>query len=287
LRSCFAGVKGAGKSLFARWLHHIFGKYARHIAKEGLIAGRFTGHLEGACFVFGDEAFWAGDNVARGALYGLITEPTITIEHKGRTPYDIRNPLKFIFASNHGWMVPAGPKARRWAVFDVAETYEQDKDYFKALNDEVDGGGLAAMLEYLLALDLKGWHPRNDVPQTKALQDRKYYSLSPEERWVLGILEDGVLPGPSYPNAPAVRSGRDLQTDLEEKIGKRARRLRHCTKPMSICGNICKKPVPMPKRVPPGGAILPRLGAPPFGERHSGKARRTNDPPTGSAHSSS
>ena len=109
-------------------LHRIFGKYARHIAKEGLIAGRFTGHLESACFVFGDEAFWAGDKGARGALYGLITEPTITIEHKGRTPYDIRNPLKFIFASNHGWMVPAGPKARRWAVFDAAETYEQDKD---------------------------------------------------------------------------------------------------------------------------------------------------------------
>ena len=36
---------------------------------------------------------------------------------------------------------------------------------------------LGAMLDEMLALDLKGWHPRENVPQTKALLDQKMLGI--------------------------------------------------------------------------------------------------------------
>ena len=34
--------------------------------------------------------------------------------------------------------------------------------------EEINNGGAGAMLYDMLALDLEGWHPRENVPQTKA-----------------------------------------------------------------------------------------------------------------------
>jgi len=51
------------------------------------------------------------------------------------------------------------------------------------------------MLYDLLAMDLKGWHPRQDVPQTKALLDQKMQSFSPYEEFWHNCLHDGVRPG--------------------------------------------------------------------------------------------
>jgi hypothetical protein len=187
--------EGTGKGFLGRLLKKIFGAHGLHVTKPELLTGRFNGHLETACFVFPDEAFWAGDKAARGVIYTLMTEPELMIEDKGLKAFPAPNRVKLIRAGNADWQVPAGPDARRWCVLDVSEAHKQDKAYFKALQNELDNGGAEAMLHDLLALDLKGWHPREDVPQTEALMQQKISSLDDSDAWFLHLLEIGELSG--------------------------------------------------------------------------------------------
>jgi hypothetical protein len=187
--------EGTGKGLLGNIMLRFYGGHGVHINQPGLLAGQFSGHFENACFVFADEAFWAGDQKARGALYTMVTEPELMIHPKFCTPFRAKNLLKFIIAGNAEWLVPAGKDARRWAIFDVSEAKKKDHAYFEALAKERDNGGAEAMLHDLLALDLEGWHPRKDVPQTDALMQQKLNSLSPTDSWILHLLQTGELPG--------------------------------------------------------------------------------------------
>jgi hypothetical protein len=49
------------------------------------------------------------------------------------------------------------------------------------------------MLHDLLATDLGFWHPRQIV-KTAALREQQQHSLSGEDEWWLGLLQEGVLP---------------------------------------------------------------------------------------------
>src|SRR5262245_51159105 len=119
----------------------------------------------------------------------MITEPTLPIEKKGIDVFEVLNALKIIIASNEDWVIPAGIDERRFAMFNVAETYKQNKEYFTALYAEIDEGGIAAMMYDLLNMDLKEWHPRDDVPKTAALHEQQLHSLPPLDAWWLGLLE--------------------------------------------------------------------------------------------------
>ncbi|MFQ8433988.1 hypothetical protein [Amaricoccus sp. W119] len=58
----------------------------------------------------------------------------------------------------------------------------------------MESGGLAAMLFALRGMDLGGWHPREDVPQTEALAHQKELSMSLVDEFIADLLEGGVLP---------------------------------------------------------------------------------------------
>jgi hypothetical protein len=193
----FRGGQGTGRGIFARSLKAAFGQHGMHISSREHLVGRFNAHMMDCALLFVDEAYWPGDKQAEGMLKRMHTEPTLTIEKKGIDPIEVPNALKLIITSNEEWVVPVGPDARRYAVFDVSEKRKQDRVYFKALYAETEAGGVAAMMYELLAMDLQEWHPRNDVPQTNALQEQKVRSLSGEEEWWLGLLQSGELPGPT------------------------------------------------------------------------------------------
>ena len=91
-------------------------------------------------------------------IYTLMTEPELMIEDKGLKAFPALT-ASSLSGPETLTAVPAGPDARRWAVFDVSEAHKQDKAYFKALQHELDNGGAEAMLHDLLACDLEGWHP--------------------------------------------------------------------------------------------------------------------------------
>ena len=188
------GAKGAGKGWLARLLCRLFGAHAIHLSERKHVIGNFNAHFLLCCLCYLDEALWAGDKAGEGTLKRMVTEDSLTCEPKGLDAFSIPNRLTLIMTSNEDWVVPASSDERRYCVLDVADTRVRDFGYFNALNAQLENGGTEAFLHAMLNRDLRGWHPRQDVPQTAALAAQQTESSSPLERWLGGILERGSLP---------------------------------------------------------------------------------------------
>ncbi|MGD9757939.1 MAG: DUF5906 domain-containing protein [Comamonas sp.] len=191
----FRGAKGTGKGTLGRTLAKLAGASGLHISSPGHLVGRFNSHLQNCVCLFADEAFWAGDKAGEAVLKQLVTEPTLTYEGKGRDAVMGKNHVHIVMASNNDWVVPAGMDGeRRFAVFNVSERRRGDREFFLALNRQLDEGGLAGLLHDMLTRDIRDWHPRDSVPQTEALAEQIERSQSPEESWWDGLLDTGKLP---------------------------------------------------------------------------------------------
>lgn len=187
------GGKGTGKGTLGNLMCRIFGQHGLYITNMAHIAGNFNGHLANTCFLFADEAYFPGDKSSEGTMKGLITEPHFMLEKKGVDAIQMRNRLSVMMASNESWVVNASEDERRYAVFDISDKHKQDVEYFTALHQQIKNGGQEAFLYDLLALDLDGWHPRYNTPQTNALAEQKLRNLQPIEKLWYDCLDKGQL----------------------------------------------------------------------------------------------
>lgn len=154
----------------------------------------------------------------------MVTERTLIIEPKGIDAFNWPNKLGIIQSTNEKWVVPATWDERRYAVFEVSPIYMQQREYFESLFKEIDQGGAAAMLYDLLRVDLEGWHPRNDIPQTQALVDQKVQSLDGLEQWWFAKLNSGETPMPQKKNPRWV-----LSKGLLEEVMRHNARAKYVT----------------------------------------------------------
>jgi hypothetical protein len=215
----FRGRKGTGKGILGECMIRIFGnRHSLHLSNPVQLAGRFTGHYECCVFVFADEAIWAGDKTAEQQLKSLITNPTYALEAKFKDARLAANRLKFLLASNSDWVIPSGDRERRWAVGDVSEARIGDHPYFDELIEEINGGGLEAMLHDLLHMKLESWHPRDDVPETDAARDQNRLSLTPEQKWLFYLLQQGKLPRPGLKHKNRCKLD-DLLESAQQSVG--------------------------------------------------------------------
>src|SRR5262249_55733679 len=151
------------------------GPHYVHVSRPEHLTGHFNAHLQLCRVLFADEALFAGDPRHAGPLKAMISEPTIPIEPKGLDVMQVRNCLMVFMASNEAWVVPAGGDARRFFVLEVSDCRKGDDDYFTTLAKQMDNGGRAALLHYLLNRDIRGFNIRR-VPLTEALADQKAHS---------------------------------------------------------------------------------------------------------------
>ena len=200
----FRGGKGTGKGTFCRALTLMFGDHGLHVASSTRITGTFNAHLRDCILLFADEAVAPNDKNAENVMKGLVTEPTITIEGKGRDVIQARNQLHIVMASNDRWVVPASADERRFAVFDISDEMAGREDWFAPLNAEIDNGGLEAMLHFFLNMDLGDWHPRKNIPNNQALNDQRIESLKGLEKLWFDYISTGEAKGFSKGNGIAI-----------------------------------------------------------------------------------
>ncbi|MFP4423247.1 MAG: primase-helicase family protein [Desulfococcaceae bacterium] len=186
------GIQGCGKGTVANALGRIIGTHYRHILQPVHLTGRFNTHLKDALLVFCDEVTWGGDKSAEGILKGLVTEPTITIEAKGKDTLEVDSHVNVIIASNNDWIIPAGLEERRFCVLDCAPDVAGDRPYFDSLYRQLENGGYARMMYDLLRWDYSGVDLRT-IPRTRGLFDQILESMTPVHKFWFQILEDGRL----------------------------------------------------------------------------------------------
>jgi hypothetical protein len=187
------GKQGTGKGVMCTQFGKLFGSHFFHARTSKQLTGNFNAHLATSVVVFADEAFGAGDHATAGTLKALITEEQLPIEPKGKDIFYVRNHIHLLVASNHDWVVPAGLEERRFLVLDVSEARMQKTAYFKAITEQMDNGGREALLYHFFhEVDLEGVDLR-DVPQTEALRENKFFSMTPPEKFYFEILCNGRL----------------------------------------------------------------------------------------------
>jgi hypothetical protein len=190
----FRGPQGAGKSIVGEEIGKGLGIHYQSVSDERFVIGRFNSHLANCVLLQIEEATWGGDHAAAGKLKDLITGPYQLIEYKGKEPVRVRSYVRVHITSNNDWVVPAGLEERRFTVLDIGEKRLQDGPYFQKMREELDAGGRAALMHYLLHYDLSGLSLRT-VLATDALRDQKIAGMTPEMAWWLDILMNGDLPG--------------------------------------------------------------------------------------------
>jgi len=196
----FMGGEGVGKGTYGHVVRRTYGSHGLYISQPSQLTGKFNRHLWTVCFVFADEAFFAGDRVGEGVLKSLITDPSMMVEPKGVDSFLVPNCLDLMMASNDKWVVPVGDHGRRFAVFAVNPRWGKNhcsdgerNAYFKALYEEVNNGGVEAMMWDLAQRDLDGWHAEA-FPVTAALIKQKQQTLRGFDKALESWLQTGVLP---------------------------------------------------------------------------------------------
>jgi hypothetical protein len=143
-------------------------------------------------FVLMEEAVWAGDQTSESVLKDMISSPTQRIERKGVDAYMAPSYFRTVLISNAEWVVPATCDERRFAIFKCGDQHRGDIAYFKAMAEQMNNGGKAAMLFDLLNYEPKeGWDVLRTPPATPGLQEQKVASLRGIDRFMYELLSSG------------------------------------------------------------------------------------------------
>ena len=221
------GRQGIGKGVFSTEFGALLSGHFLQVAQAGQVTGRFNTHLKDCVVLFVDEGFWAGDKQAEGVIKNLVTEPTITVEPKGKDLFKVKNNVNIIIASNSDWVVPAGLEERRFFTVDVDDCFKGDYTFFRKLTAQMDNGGREAMLYDLQKMDISGVNLR-DFERTDALLDQILESMSLVQKWWFNQLRRGAIRmvdygdefGPHRDEWPTSASNEQLYDSFEMFVAK-------------------------------------------------------------------
>ncbi|MGN6520503.1 MAG: primase-helicase family protein, partial [Dokdonella sp.] len=102
-------------------------------------------------------------------LKAFITGTWIRINAKNVAARDERNNVNMVFLSNEAMPVALEEDDRRHAV--VWTPGGLQPDFYQAVAAELENGGVAALHDYLLHLDLGDFHENTKPPYTEAKED--------------------------------------------------------------------------------------------------------------------
>jgi hypothetical protein len=189
------GDQGLGKGLPVQYVGRLWGESFVHLAKKDDLLGRFNAHTKDALLIFADEVIFGGDRRSLGVLNAIITEESVMIEPKFKDKLRVRNHMRLIMSTNESWAVPVDHDARRFFMPTISAAHAGDRAYFDALANEMNNGGPACLLAYLLAFDYSGIDLRS-VPKTAELARQKHLSLSSGQKFWFEHLNAGELVQP-------------------------------------------------------------------------------------------
>jgi Family of unknown function (DUF5906)/Poxvirus D5 protein-like len=184
------GLQGVGKNGFVDPLGELFGQHYVSLSSLGELMSNFNFHLKNAVLIHANEAFWGGHKKEIGVLKAMITDKTCLIEPKGKDRIEVPNYKHVIMSSNEDWPVHLDMDDRRFLVLRVSSERKEDTVYFKAIKDQLDAGGYAALLFDLLNEDISSFNPRL-LPNSNESFLLKLRSADPAMTYIYEALFEG------------------------------------------------------------------------------------------------
>lgn len=194
----FHGPQGVGKNMFFEAVMAIYGAYGR-IVDQNAIEDKFNDWASKKLFLIADEV------VARQELYhtknklkGFITGDWIRINPKNVAAHEERNHVNIVFLSNETLPLVLDKDDRRYTVIWTPE--ELSRDFYATVQAEMNAGGVEALHDYLLNLELQDFKPWTRPVYTQAKVDLITMSLDSSQRFIA----DWQMGETPYPFGPVL-----------------------------------------------------------------------------------
>lgn len=229
------GPQGSGKSRFFEIYAKIFGPYSRVLGQEALEDKFNADWSEKKLFILADEVLARTDMFhVKNRLKAFITGDTIRVNPKNVAAHNEKNQMNIVFLSNERMPLVLENDDRRHCVIWVPP---KPGDYFfEQLNAEIDNGGIVALHDFLLKLDLGDFKPWTKPPMTGAKRDLIQQSLSSEDRFLAEwqALEINGIDDEVIPFCPCARA--DLYKVYERWCSERGERARRQQELFGLAG---------------------------------------------------
>jgi putative DNA primase/helicase len=177
------GPQGTGKNRFFEAYATIFGNYGRVLGQEALEDKFNSDWAEKKLFILADEVLTQQDMYSiKNRLKGFITGGTIRVNPKNVAAHNEKNQMNICFTSNETRPLILENDDRRHCVIWVPP--KLDDKFYDTVTIEINNGGIVALHDYLLLLDLGDFKPWTRPPMTSAKKDLIMQSVGSIERFL-------------------------------------------------------------------------------------------------------
>lgn len=191
------GPQGTGKNMFFEAVMSIYGRYGR-IIDQAAIEDKHNSWASRKLFLIADEVIARSEIFqVKNKLKSLITGDRIRINPKHMAEYEERNCANIVFLSNEPMPVVLEEDDRRHAVIWTPDKLEPE--FYAGVLAEIRDGGIEALHDYLLHLDLGDFTAGSAPPNTAARNDLIDLGLDSTTRFYDDLVSGeigGIRPGP-------------------------------------------------------------------------------------------
>ncbi|MEN5208008.1 DUF5906 domain-containing protein [Stenotrophomonas terrae] len=160
------GRQGTGKNLFFEAIMAIYGQYGSILDQNALV-DKHNDWASRKLFLIADEVVAQAHRFEqKNLLKVLVTGTKIRINPKHIAAYDEVNHVNLVFLSNEEMPVVLEEDDRRHCV--IWTPPKKEPAYYKAIMEELAHGGIAALHDYLLNVNLGDFDPGTLPPSTEA-----------------------------------------------------------------------------------------------------------------------
>jgi putative DNA primase/helicase len=183
--------EGTGKSLMMDVMRKIYGRYSRSITQVQL-QSEFNGWQSGMLFCVAEEVVSASERKnLKNLIQNMITNTVVQINEKNMPVREEASYANFAFLSNEQIPMLLNETDRRYTVIQVEA--RQDPDYFAAIGEQMENGGIEAFHQYLLDYELEGFNEFTLPFETKARMHLITLGMGPDQRfyryWSTGLAD--------------------------------------------------------------------------------------------------
>lgn len=175
------GPQGTGKNMFFEAVLAIYGAYGR-IIDQAAIEDRFNSWASRKLFLIADEVVARSDLYhVKNKLKSFITGDRIRINPKNMAEYEEANHVNLVFLSNEAMPVVLEEGDRRHCIIWTPEKLQPE--FYAGVLAELNNGGVAALHDFLLNLDLGEFDQGTLPPLSDAKAKLVDLSLDSTSRW--------------------------------------------------------------------------------------------------------
>jgi hypothetical protein len=208
-------TQGTGKNLVWECVGNLFNERHYTLVSQEVFDDAFTEWKANRVFVICDEVSSTEKRQTADRIKGWITSSSNAINTKNEPKFTQPNLIKYVFLSNHPDAVFLDDSDRRFFVVEVAEGRLPDSEA-KEFTSWRDGGGKAALLHFLLNLDISEFNAKAPAPMSSAKQEMIDDNKSDFEGWL-----DQLLTNMHATIGREICSGEELRTQYANSSNTR------------------------------------------------------------------